>query len=550
MNSSVQIQSFPFKKEDVAALRGDARYRPYLDYPVVYILNNERTAYIGETVALQNRMAAHLKDRRRKQLTEVSVLMHERFHKSAVYDIETQLINYFLGDEKYELQNVSQTNKSVMHNYYEKEYYNRDLFEDIWEQLRERGLVDHPLHDIENKDIYKLSPFKALSANQLDLRNAIVDACLTEYEMERDDTYVFLVKGEAGVGKSVVLSATFNKIEELAQDPDSPLYKTENRLLVNHTEMLKTYEDIAGRVKTLKKKQFAKPTSFINTCKKEGTRADIVFVDEAHLLLTRSDRFNSFHENNQLEEIIKHSRVVVIMYDEKQVLRLKSYWDEQQLQNIVAPYRKNEPYVLTDQFRMNAPDAVIEWIDAFVEDRVVLPIPEAGDYDLRVFSDASDMWRTIQKKNKEEGLARVVSTFDFVHKKDGSDYYVESGSFRLPWNRTTKKTWAEEEMTIDEVGSIYTIQGFDLNYVGVILGPSVGYDPSTERLVLRPDAYCDTEAFRGKEGVSNVEYVKEQIILNSINVLMKRGVKGLYVYAHDSALREQLIKMSHRKEKK
>ena len=235
MNSSVQIQSFPFKKEDVAALRGDARYRPYLDYPVVYILNNERTAYIGETVALQNRMAAHLKDRRRKQLTEVSVLMHERFHKSAVYDIETQLINYFLGDEKYELQNVSQTNKSVMHNYYEKEYYNRDLFEDIWEQLRERGLVDHPLHDIENKDIYKLSPFKALSANQLDLRNAIVDACLTEYEMERDDTYVFLVKGEAGVGKSVVLSATFNKIEELAQDPDSPLYKTENRLLVNHT---------------------------------------------------------------------------------------------------------------------------------------------------------------------------------------------------------------------------------------------------------------------------------------------------------------------------
>ena len=88
-----------------------------------------------------------------------------------------------------------------------------------------------------------------------------------------------------------------------------------------------------------------------------------------------------------------------------------------------------------------------------------------------------------------------------------------------------------------------------MNYVGVILGPSVGYDRSTERLVLRPDAYCDTEAFRGKEGVSNVEHVKEQIILNSINVLMKRGVKGLYIYAHDSALREQLIKISSWKEK-
>lgn len=543
MSYSVQIKTLPFEQQPILKLKENEAYRPYLDYPVVYILNNDKTAYIGETVALQNRMAAHLKDRRRQQLTQLSVLMHEKFHKSAVYDIETQLINYFLGDEKYELQNISQTTKSVMHNYYDKSYYNRELFEEIWEQLKKRGLVNHPLHVIENKDIYKLSPFKALSANQLDLRDAIVEACLLQYQTEKKDPYIFLVKGEAGVGKSVVLSATFNKIEELAQNKDSPLYQTENRLLVNHTEMLKTYEDIAGRVKTLKKKQFLKPTTFINEQKKKGTRADIVLIDEAHLLLTRPDAFNNFREDNQLQEIIRHSRVVVLMYDEKQVLRFKSYWDETQLKKIVAPYRKNEPYVLTDQFRIDAPSSVIEWIDAFVEKRVIQQKPYTGDYDFRVFSDATTMYEAIRQKNNEEGLARIVSTFDYVHKKDGNDYFVESGSFRMPWNRTTKNTWAEDETTIDEVGSIYTIQGFDLNYVGVILGPSIGYDTEKEQLIIRPERYCDTEAFRGKDRIEDPEQVKEKIIVNSINVLMKRGIKGLYIYAHDEKLRQRLENM-------
>ena len=98
----------------------------------------------------------------------------------------------------------------------------------------------------------------------------------------------------------------------------------------------------------------------------------------------------------------------------------------------------------------------------------------------------------------------------------------------------------EDESTIDEVGSIYTVQGFDLNYVGVILGPSIGYDPVKKRLIIRPEEYCDTEAFRGRDGIKDPEKVKEKIILNSINILMKRGVKGLYIYAHDPVLRQYL----------
>lgn len=74
--------------------------------------------------------------------------------------------------------------------------------------------------------------------------------------------FVFLVKGEAGTGKSVVLSAVFNRIQELAKEKSSELYNSNNFLLVNHGEMLKTYQKIAGKVKALKKNNFDKPFSF------------------------------------------------------------------------------------------------------------------------------------------------------------------------------------------------------------------------------------------------------------------------------------------------
>ena len=51
------------------------------------------------------------------------------------------------------------------------------------------------------------------------------------------------------------------------------------------------------------------------------------------------------------------------------------------------------------------------------------------------------------------------------------------------------------------------------------------------------------EAFRGKDEFENPEYIKEKIILNSINILLKRGIKGLYIYASDSKLRNRLLEL-------
>ncbi|MET3576176.1 DUF2075 domain-containing protein [Bhargavaea ullalensis] len=537
--SAIEILTWPFRQKAINRINNK---ESYLNYPVIYLLNGKKEAYIGETVYFKHRMKAHLKSRR--NLDQIHLIKHERFNRSATFHLETKLINYFLGDEKYELQNKSKTASDFTHNYYNKPFYDRDVFEELWRKLHEEKLVDHQLHEVENKDIFKLSPFKELTLEQLDLKDRVMAFCRAQVQTDPGEYgSLLVVEGEAGVGKSVVLSSIFNSIQEETAEPSSEFYGKDNYLVVNHEEMLKTYKGIAKQVKHLKVKNFTKPTSLINRLQKEDGRADIIFVDEAHLLLTKPDAYNNFHGNNQLEELLKKAKVVVVIYDQDQVLKLKSLWSAELLEKLKRLSAHHEEYQLTNQFRMQANDDVLRWINAFKR-KQLLPMPEDDGYDLRVFQTLEQMHSAIIQKNQEHGLSRVVSTFDFLHKKDGQTYYISesNGEYRMPWNTTsTQYTWAEKAETVNEAGSIYTVQGFDLNYVGVVLGPSVQYDESRDELVIDPEKYMDKGAYTGTDGIADVQQAKEKIVLNSINVLMKRGVKGLFLYAANETLRKKLL---------
>ncbi|MCG7344773.1 DUF2075 domain-containing protein [Sporosarcina sp. ACRSL] len=518
-------------------------------YPIVYILYNDKrpTAYIGQTVQTTRRMKDHLSNPKRSIYNETILIGHKEFHQSATYNIETNLINYFIADNHYKLQNVSQTVKTQMHNYFQKQYYHEDIFSEIWESLLEENIVFDTLENLRNKDIFKLSPYKELSAKQLEIKNKILEFC--QNNIHKSGRHVFLIEGDAGTGKSVLLSSLFNSIQDYANDESSPLKGSNNYLLVNHGEMLKTYQSIAFSLPNLKKNRFLKPTSFINQMDRSSNAADIVLVDEAHLLLSKEDAYNNFNFDNQLEEIIKRSKITIIIFDPKQVLKIKSYWNHDSINSIIEKYQ-TETFHLTDQLRINASADITNWIDNFVS-KEILPIPKTTNendyYEIKVFRNSEEFKNAIVDKNNKYGLSRIVATFDYLHKKDGEEYIVDEHGINMPWNTTWKnKTWAEEPQTINEVGSIYTVQGFDLNYVGVILGPSIGYDEVNDKLLIDVNKYKDIEAFRSRKDLSpkQNEEIKEDIVLNSINVLMKRGINGLYIYATDPKLREKLLSMA------
>lgn len=524
------------------------------DYPIVYILHQNKTskvrpkAYIGQTVHVHNRMRDHLKNSQRKDLTDALFIGHQAFNQSATFNIETNLINYFIADNQFSLQNVSQTANLSMHNYYQKTLYDDELFEDLWESLRREGLAKETTDNLKNRDIYKLSPFKTLSEPQRALKENILHYCKKVIQdiknQENVQKKVYVIHGEAGTGKSVILSSLFNTLQEEARQNHSALAGTRNYLLVNHTEMLKTYRQISESLPYLKKKDFSKPTPFINS--QSIDEADIVLIDEGHLLLTQPDAYNNFYGDNQLDVIMEKAKVAVLIFDEKQYLKVKSKWSRNDLKTILGQYDVDE-FQLTDQFRMNASPEVLNWVDNFVEKKVS-PLPPSDErFEFKIFEDSEAFKDYIYQKNAEKGLSRIVSTFDYAHKKNGDVYLVDQAGVNLPWNTTNSKvTWSERPETINEVGSIYTVQGFDLNYVGIVLGPSVDYDFEAEKLVIDPSKYQDTGGYSGANRFSTYQeamMAKEQIILNSINVLMKRGIYGLALYAVNDNLKRKLYEI-------
>ncbi|MGO7984307.1 DNA/RNA helicase domain-containing protein, partial [Rhizobium johnstonii] len=62
-------------------------------------------------------------------------------------------------------------------------------------------------------------------------------------------------------------------------------------------------------------------------------------------------------------------------------------------------------------------------------------------------------------------------------------YDIEQDGVQLRWN-SAQVDWIASATSLDEVGSIHTVQGYDLNYAGVIIGPDLLFDPTSRRLYI------------------------------------------------------------------
>lgn len=406
------------------------------------------------------------------------------------------------------------------------------------------------MYNMQNNAADKLSPFKKLTIEQQNLITQIIS--FTKQHINRNFPAIFTIYGEAGTGKSVVLSSLFYQIQKLRHDKTSSIYQTNNYFLVNHPEILKVYRQIAGTLPNLLKKNFQRPTTFINQLDKKNEHADIVIIDEAHLLLSKPDHYNNFYHENQLTEIIKRSKVVILVFDPYQVLKMKTLWTKDRLEKIIDPY-PHQKYHLKHQFRMTASSELLSWFNSFTKHKIIDPIPTNANsnYDFRIFDDAEKMRKEIVKRNRdnrEVGLSRVLSTSGYPSTLDGGKHYIQEGKFKMPWDQYnyTATPWAEIPKTIDEVGSIYTCQGFDLNYAGIIIGPPISQIPGKNKIRVNLDKITDIEMFKKRKDLSDPHEIKtleEEMVLNSLNVLFKRGIKGTYLYAHDPLLRKTLVSM-------
>ncbi|WEV54533.1 DUF2075 domain-containing protein [Leuconostocaceae bacterium ESL0723] len=360
--------------------------------------------------------------------------------------------------------------------------------------------------------------------------------------------HVAVLEGAAGTGKSVILTKLFQQLMNGAHDENSPYYQTRDVFTVNHPELLKVYQEMSLGLPGIRKKDYVRPTSLINAAHKKQESYDVVLIDEGHLLLTKPEPYVKFNQQNQLAEIIKLAKVVVVVFDFKQVMQSKMYWSRDLLEKVLSPY-PHRYFQLGQQYRMKAPQAVMDWLDE-LSNGILKPVPKnRGHYDLEIMDRAADIFEKIKQKDQEVGLSRMVATTGF-RRGPHQEHHIIMDDFDQPWDELDMQTtpWAERPESINEVGSIYTVQGFDLNYVGVLLGPPFEYDAEHDRMVVNPDKVTHREIYKRSPLLKDPKQIKAfqaEVMFNCLNILLKRGILGTYITAADDRLRARLLELAH-----
>lgn len=540
------VEKISFNKNGLRLL-DERNEQLLLDYPTVYIIYAENkdsySVYVGETNNIKQRTREHFQEMRYAKRSKMFVVGHEHFNKSLTLDIENKLMLYMTGSKA--VKNLSNKRANPQYKYFPVEEMNA-IFSKIWRQLHRENNQLFPVEKvIEENALFKASPFHKLTEEQMNAEITILNHVKQALNEEKENQLV-LVEGSAGSGKTVLLSSLFY----LLSGQDEEFKGKSAYMLVNHDQQVKVYNNIAKKLGIQKKfdEKVMKPTKFINNF---TDKADIALIDEAHLLWTQGKQ--SYQGKNQLNDIMDRAKITIAVLDPHQMLRTQQYIEGQTLKKLENRAKKNGHLIkLRNQLRMNAAKDTVKWIKMLVYGNRITNLPrDDKDYELKIFKSPGEMYKAIKEKNRDQskGLSRMLATFDweFKEKRDKNHdlYQVTVEDFSLPWNLQTKSndknlSWAERPETINEVGSTYTIQGFDLNYSGVIIGPSVKYRDG--KIVYDPNASANKNAVSNRT-LSDGSKVKvyNQLLPNELNVLLTRGVNGLYIYAVDDELRKVLL---------
>lgn len=584
------------------------------NWPVVYLLHNEnhvtasgsreKLLYIGESTSASRRMKEHFSSSNRNfpervKLNEADIVFDETFNKSAILDIEQELIRMFGADSSnYVLQNRND-GQSTQHQYYERDSYYTSLKE-IWNELRSPAIsmANDAFEDVRNSNLFKYSPYTALNSEQVKICDLIIDKLIDSLSSKAK--FNAIIEGCAGTGKTVVLIKVLSELVRLSKianatkgvthsasaaaldddSSDSVIFDFERKekdsaraakiraacpeglkiaYVVPLSELLKPFKTVIKAV--CGDPDIVKSATEVAN---DAGKFDVVFVDEAHRLGT----INKFGVNKnpykkacskalgitytrgmsnpptELDWIVAKTNNCVFVYDKNQKVRCHQSITSADFDSLVISKAYSHIYKLNTQMRCKAGSRYVEFLNALFDNSIDsgTPLPPWKGYDLRIYDDVDQMVSDVNSYNATGkcGLSRVVAGYGWKWKTkdknrsliktlpkskldihiDGHDYFwnVVNGNFIFNADR-------------DEIGCVHTVQGFDLNYVGVIFGPEIKYNPATG---FEIDRGC---VFDSGVRTNNNDDLLE-LTIRAYKVMMERGIRGCYVYACDSGLRE------------
>lgn len=352
---------------------------------------------------------------------------------------------------------------------------------------------------------------------------------------------VVLVQGGPGTGKSVI---ALHLLGKLAAEGFSSLHVTGSKAF---TENLKKV--VGSRAAA----QFGY-THFNMKGEVTPSFFDAIIVDEAHRIRSMSaSQYTKAADRTgkpQIDELVDASKVSVFFIDDLQLVRPGEVGSAQLVRDTAAKFDAELiEFELESQFRCGGSDGYINWIDNTLGVRPSANVLRSADdpYEFKICGTPEELESAIREKDVTgTSTARLTAGFCWPWSDPTVDGTlvpdVEIGAWKRPWNAKTdagrlakgipkSNFWASDPGGLEQVGCIYTAQGFEFDYVGVIFGEDLRYDWTKEEWVGDRQKSADKKVKSSKE-------LFVDLVKNTYRVLLTRGIKGCYVYFADADTRK------------
>ncbi len=355
-----------------------------------------------------------------------------------------------------------------------------------------------------------------------------------ESAMSDNRKHIFLVHGGPGTGKSVL---ALNLLGALSSKGYNAQHATGSKAFT------RTLQKIVGG-------QAAQQFRYFNNFgQAKPNDVDVVLCDEAHRIrATSNHRFTKValrSDRPQIQEIIEAARISVFFVDDQQVVRPNEIGSSSLIRDSAKSHGcvLNESWLET-QFRCAGSEGFVNWVDNTLEVRKtanVLFDQSQETFEVGIVESPEALDALIRGKVDEGLSARIVAGYcwPWSNQLDTDGQLMKDvriGKFERPWNARPDMTglplgvpkadyWAHEATGIDQIGCIYTAQGFEFDYVGVIWGKDLRYSPE--------DGWVGDRAISHDRPVKGSKDRFLELVKNTYRVLLSRGMKGCYVYFED-----------------
>jgi hypothetical protein len=349
--------------------------------------------------------------------------------------------------------------------------------------------------------------------------------------------FAIIVKGGAGTGKSVI---GLKLLADLAATGLNAQYATGSK---SFTETLRKI--LGVEAKSLFR-------YFMSYGSAQPNEIDVLIMDEAHRIRERTGYPFKATGRLQVEDLIRAAKVSIFFIDDLQAVRKGEIGSSEFIKdNAERMGCKIFEFELEAQFRCGGSDGYSNWIDNTLQVKKTANALWGGDsnFEFKIFTGVEELELAIKAKSSEGFSARMMAGFcwkwsDTLNKDGTLINDIKIDKYERPWNardglsgmkRGIPKSqfWAYEDGGIDQVGCVYTAQGFEFDYAGVIFGTDLKYNPDKAKWEGHPENSFDNQV------KSSDNFL--QLVKNTYRVLLSRGMKGCYVYFIDKQT-EQFFK--------